>query len=171
MLRFTVLALTLVGCAAPVPEESPLEGPGFDPETGALIAEGDDFVVVLTHLQVRNRPRPGRRFGELANAIGNDLFETEPDGWLGAAFRNVGRLNWWTITVWESEEQMIDWVVSEPHVDAMSEFSQLTVGGETRKLDATPEMLPLAWPDALDQLISEPDVVRGDSDWFAEGVP
>ncbi|MEM6928428.1 MAG: hypothetical protein AAF602_15950 [Myxococcota bacterium] len=170
MLRFG-LVLGGLACAPPVPEESPLEGPGFDPVTGALTAEGESFVVALTHLQVRNLPGPGRRFGDHAQTIGNYLFEEEPAGWLGAAFRNVGRLDWWTITVWDSEQAMLEFVVSPPHAYAMAEFSDITVGGESRSIEIGPEALPIPWSDALGQLLSEPDFVHGDSDWYATEAP
>lgn len=159
----------LLACTLPEPEETPLEGPGFDETTGALIAEGDTFVVALSHLQVRNLPGPGGRFGDHAETIGNGLFEDEPAGWLGAAFRNVGKLNWWTMTVWTDEAAMLEWVVSEPHSAAMRDFSEITVGGEFKRLDATPEELPLAWPDALQLLLDDPDKVAGESRWYRDG--
>lgn len=167
MLRFGVVVSSLVACATPEPEESALEGPGFDEETGALVAEGESFVVAVTHLQVRNLPGPGRRFGDHADAVGNYLFEEEPEGWLGAAFRNVGRLNWWTITVWESEHDMLRFVISSPHAEAMSDFGDITVGGESRSFEALPNELPITWDDALDRLLEEPDFVAGSSDWYA----
>jgi len=156
----------LIACSPKV-EEGPLEGPGVD-DDGRITVEADELLVGLTHLQVRNAPKPGKRFGELADAIGNHLFETEPEGWVGAAFRNEGRLNWWTMTVWTSEEALLDFVVSKPHSTAMSEFDDVSVGGETRVLWIATEELPMAWDDALDLLQSDPDTVYGDSKWGNE---
>ncbi len=44
-----------------------------------------------------------------------------------------------------------------------------TVGGEFKRLDATPEELPLAWPDALQLLLDDPDKVAGESKWYRDG--
>ncbi|MEN0067442.1 MAG: hypothetical protein AAGA48_35250 [Myxococcota bacterium] len=166
----TFVALALVACATPEPEETPLEGPGFDAETGELVAKGETFIVGLTHLQVRNLPGPGGRFGDHANAVGDHLFENEPEGWLGAAFRNVGRLNWWTMTVWESEEAMLRFVVSEPHAQAVADFWDITVGGEHQAYEATREELPVQWSRGMELLLESNDtVVLGDSKWFANG--
>lgn len=169
MWRWVFISGLAIGCATPEPEETPLEGPGFDEVTGALMAPGEAFTVVVTHLQVRNLPGPGGRFGELADEVGTDLFETEPPGFVGAAFRNVGRLNWWTMTVWDTEYDMLSWAVQEPHATAMAEFRDITTGGENTKLLMTPDELPLAWDDALELLLTEPRVIRGETRWFTNG--
>jgi len=162
----SLLPVLLVACGPRV-EEGELEGPGVD-EEGRITVDADELLVGLTHLQVKNAPKPGKRFGELAEAIGNHLFDTEPEGWVGAAFRNEGRLNWWTMTVWESEEALMDFVVSEPHVTAMAEMGDISVGGETRTLWLPTEELPVEWDRALDLLTAEQDSVYGDSDWNAQ---
>lgn len=164
--RAAVLAVTLVGCTPEV-VEGPLEGPGLEEETGELIVEGEQFLVALTHLQVKNAPGPGGRFGDHANAIGTWLFENEPEGWVGAAFRNRGQLNWWTMTVWESEEAMHEFVLSDLHAAAMADLSSVSVGAESMHKWMDREELPLAWSTALEILREEPGFVYGDSKWFA----
>ncbi|MEO0606307.1 MAG: hypothetical protein AAF211_33065 [Myxococcota bacterium] len=163
------LAATLFACTTPDPEETPLEGPGFDERSGAFVGEGQTFVVALSHLQVKNRPAPGGRFGDHAEAIGNGLFEDEPEGWLGAAFRNVGQLNWWTMSVWTDEAAMLQWVVDEPHSTAMRDFSEITVGGEFKRLEVTADELPMTWERAMWELFEEPDKVAGETRWFRDG--
>lgn len=162
---------SLLACTTPEPEETPLEGPGFDEATGEFIGEGETFVVALSHLQVKNRPSPGGRFGDHAEACGNDLFDSEPPGWLGAAFRNVGRLDWWTMTVWADERSMLEWVVSEPHSAAMRDFSQVAAGGEFKNFEVTAEELPMSWDRAMWELFEAPDTVAGSTNWFADGEP
>ena len=157
------LVPVLVACTPKV-EEGPLEGPGV--EGDRIVVEAEELLVGLTHLQVRNAPGPGKRFGDLADAIGTHLFENEPAGWVGAAFRNEGKLNWWTMTVWESEEALMDFVVSPVHAEAMGAFDDVSVGGETRSLWLPTEELPMSWDRALRLLKEDPDTVYGDSDWY-----
>lgn len=168
-MRTVAFVLVVVGGCAPEVVEGPLEGPGFDAETGALALEGESFLVALTHLQVKNAPKPGKTFGDHANAVGEHLFTTEPEGWVGAAFRNVGRLNWWTMTVWTTEEAELAFVVSEPHASAMLDFPQIVVGGESVSLWVPADELPMAWDTALDTLLAEHDFLYGDTDWYREG--
>ena len=139
--------LTAAGC--PQENAGQLEGPGFDEDTGAFLGDDGDYVVGLTYLRVRNAPGPGNRFGELATACGNNLFETEPDGWLGASFYSVGKLEQRTMTVWESEEAMLDWVTSPVHTEAMLEIGDVSSEAKATVLDLTEADLPLSWEEAL----------------------
>lgn len=159
--------MMVAGCT-PELVEGPLEGPGFDPETGAPNLEGD-LVLALTHLQVKNLPGPGKKFGDHANEVGTYLFTEEPPGWLGAAFRNVGKLNWWTMTVWTDEVSELQFVVSEPHGSAMVDFPDIVVGGESRSVVVPASELPIDWDAALDLLLADQDFEFGDSDWFGSG--
>ncbi|MEZ4240940.1 MAG: hypothetical protein R3F59_33235 [Myxococcota bacterium] len=163
---FPLVAAVLVACAPKV-EESALEGPGVD-EAGRIAVDAEELLVGLTHLQVRNAPKPGKRFGELASSVGGGLFEDEPEGWVGAAFRSEGKLEQWTMTVWESEEALMAFVVSERHAAAMAEFGDVAVGGETRSLWLPTGELPLTWERAMQLLEEEPDVVLGDSRWYED---
>jgi hypothetical protein len=162
-MRGVAIVALLVGCA-PKTNEGPLEGPGVD-EQGRITVEADELLVALTHLQVKNAPGPGKTFGGHANAVGTHLFETEPEGWVGVAFKNVGRLDWWTMTVWESEDAMLAFVVSNPHAAAMRDFEDIVVGGETRSLWMSAEELPLDWTTANELLLEEPDFTHGTTDW------
>lgn len=168
-MRTMALLLVVVAGCSPEVVEGALEGPGFDAETGGITADGDSFLVALTHLQVRNWPKPGKIFGDHASAVGEYLFTEEPEGWLGAAFRNVGLLNWWTMTVWTSEEAELAFVVSEPHASAMLDFGDIVVGGESVSQWMTVDELPLDWDAALDMLLADQDFRYGDSDWMREG--
>ena len=160
-----VLKLTIVigagGCGAPEVEISPFEGPGYDAETG-LISPQDEYLVGLTHLRVRNLPGPGKRFGEHADAVATWLFENEPEGWVGASFRNVGKLDWWTMTVWESEEAQIAFIMSDVHADAMGALSDVARGAESRSLWVPAAEVPPDWDVALDWLADTQDYTFGE---------
>lgn len=166
ILSFLVL-ISLGACVPPEPVEERLVGPGFDPETGSFIAEGDQFLVSIKHMQVRNLPGPGGRFGDHMGLV-TDATDSAPEGLLGSALRNVGRLNWWTLTVWRSEKDLLDFVMSPPHADALRDFQDVTVGGEFRSFEVAADALPLAWEDALERLLEAPDTVSGTSDWYAD---
>ena len=162
------IVLVVLGCSKQ-PEEGPLEGPGFDEKSGAFLGQNEEYLVAITHLQVKNAPGPGGRFGDHADAVGSHLFETEPAGWMGGAFRNVGRLQWWTLTVWESEEAMNEWVLSKPHVEAMVAIDDVSSGSSLRSLWLPAEQMPLPWDQALDLLAEAPDVEYGEPKWPEDG--
>lgn len=159
-----VVSLAVVGCDR-TPEEDPLAGPGFDEQTGEILGAQQSYVVGITHLQVKNASKPGGRFGDHASAIGNHLFEEEPDGWVGAGFRNVGNLQWWTLTVWENEEALTDFVVSEPHLSAMVDLTDISVGAVSRSMTLQAKELPLSWGRALELLLEQQDYTFGDARW------
>lgn len=164
-MRTLLPLIALSAACAQAPEEVPLAGPGFAEDSGAFLGEAARYLVGLTHLQVKNQPGPGGRFGEHADAVGNHLFEEEPEGWLGAGFRNVGRLQWWTMTVWEDEDALLQFVVSEPHLSAMVDIDEVSAGAVSRSLWLDRDQLPLAWPDALELLAEAQDSTYGDPSW------
>jgi hypothetical protein len=144
----------LVACAN-TPEVSPFEGP--DGVT-TVVTDQDEVMWIATYLRVKNAPGPGKRFGDHADAVGNDLFENPRPGWLGSSFRNVGKLNWWTLSAWESQDDMLAWVVSEPHISAMVDFSDVAAEGTNRTVWLPAEDGVLDWDTAL-ELLDDPDTV------------
>ncbi|MCB9743129.1 MAG: hypothetical protein H6740_11055 [Alphaproteobacteria bacterium] len=144
------IPLAALAACSPV-QESPFEGPGYSAEQG-LIEPQERYLVALTWLHVVNRPGPGSRFGELATAVGEHLYVNEPEGWVGASFRSEGRLEQYTMTAWRSEQAMLEFVVSEPHATAMSEFWEVAEYGKTAILELPAEDVPLSWDEALSVL-------------------
>lgn len=143
--------LVVVGCEAPSPEEGPFEGPGFDAEAGLIEPVDGPLLVALTELHVRNAPGPGQRFGEHARAIGDHLYGSQPPipGFVGGSFRNVGQLQWWTMTVWRDEASMLAFIVSEPHILAMAETSAVAERARSTHLEISADELPYGWDVAL----------------------
>ncbi len=158
-MKSIVGALFLVACAAAEPVETPFDGPGLDPETGALLTQDTPFVVAITELHVKNAPGPGKRFGDHADRIGTHLFRDEPPGFVGGSFRNVGKLEWWTLTVWTDEEAMTEFVLSTPHVDAMTEISELAKRARSTHREFPAGEAPPTWDWALGELAEEPWLV------------
>lgn len=144
--------LAAMGCASKEPVETPFEGPGLDPETGRLAAQDAPLVVGLTELHVKNAPGPGKRFGEHADAVGSYLYAEEPPGFVGGSFRNVGKLEWWTMTVWTDETAMLEFVVSDPHAEAMVALTDVARAARSTHVEFPAGEAPPTWDWALDAL-------------------
>ncbi|MEQ1571869.1 MAG: hypothetical protein ABMA64_39950 [Myxococcota bacterium] len=152
MVRFAVVAVVLAGCGEPEVVETPFEGPGFDAATGRLVAQDTPFVVGLTELHVKNAPGPGKAFGEHANAVGEHVYADEPAGFVGGSFRNVGKLQWWTMTVWTDEASMNDFVLSSPHANAMADLGRVSSAARSTHVTFDAGGAPPSWDWALDEL-------------------
>lgn len=150
--RILFPAIFLAACGPGAPVETPFEGPGLDPATGRLVAQEAPLIVGITELHVKNAPGPGKRFGEHADAVGTWVFEEEPDGFVGGSFRNVGKLQWWTMTVWTSEEAMTAFVLSDVHVDAMMSLTDVAAAARSTHVEIEAGAEPPSWEWALDQL-------------------
>ncbi len=104
-------------------EDTPLVGPGVDQETG-LLAEGNYFIAT-TYLAMK--PDVLDHVMELAGPTINTLVAS--DGFVAmSTARSESCLSLRTLTVWQSEEQMYEFVASEAHSAAMSEMSDLNRG-------------------------------------------
>jgi hypothetical protein len=158
-----LLSLALA-CASPEPVETPFEGPGYDPEVGVTLAQ-DTFVLAVTELHVKNAPGPGKTFGEHANAIGEHLYsgQVEIPDFVGGSFRNIGQLEWWTLSVWADEASMMEFVLSEPHVSAMADLSVVSRAARSTHVEIAAADIPVDWDLALDTL--------ADVDWIVGGEP
>ena len=150
--RIVFAALFLVACGPKEPVETPFEGPGFDVATGRLVAQDAPFVVGLTELHVKNAPGPGKRFGEHAEAVGAYVYGDEPEGFVGGSFRNVGKLEWWTMTVWTSEEAMTAFILSDVHVDAMMSLTDVAAAARSTHVEIEAGGSPPTWEWALAEL-------------------
>ena len=152
--------LAVVGCSK-TPEEDPFEGPGWDAATG-LLEPQEEYLVGITHLRVKNLPGPGKKFGDHAEAVATWLFENEPEGWVGVSFRNIGRLDWWTLTVWESEDAQMAFLVSEAHAAAMLDLETVSKGAESRSLWVGADEVAPSWDTALEWLAETRDFTYGE---------
>lgn len=142
------MLLFLFACAKLV--ETPFEGPGYDPESGPLVVQ-DSYVLGLTELHVKNAPGPGGKFGDHAQAVGEYLYtpDNNVEGFVGGSFRNIGQLKWWTLTVWTSEEAMLDFVLSEPHLSAMADLEAVSSAARSTNVVITAADVPVSWEFAL----------------------
>lgn len=104
-------------------EDLPLTGPGVDPATGKL-APGT-YVVAATYLAMN--PSKAERTGQLGGAVVDSL--TSAQGLVAFTLggsQSCASLR--TLTVWQSEEDMLAFVVSPAHSMAMLETPMLSRG-------------------------------------------
>jgi hypothetical protein len=104
-------------------EDTPLAGPGVDPETGALV-EGSYFIAT-TYLAMK--PGTLETVMELSGPVIGEL--TASPGFVAVSTANSSScLALRTLTVWESEEQMFEFVAGPAHNAAMGEMHELSRG-------------------------------------------
>lgn len=106
----------------------PLRGPGLDPATARLRPPpAGRFLVSSTYLAMPTTAAARARFGELMAPIGERLA-----GQRGLLAYSLGASDRCytarTLTVWESEEAMLDFVVSPAHSTAMAAVSEVSRG-------------------------------------------
>jgi quinol monooxygenase YgiN len=130
--------------------ESPLVGPAFT--EGALTLPPDQPVVVaLTYA----RPARGQNktFQAHVGAIATQL--DHAPGLLGYSFRSrvPGRDNW-TMSLWESEAAMLDFMAGGAHVDAMASAGEILEDSAFTHWTTAPDRLPPDWEESLTRLES-----------------
>ncbi|MCU0683985.1 MAG: antibiotic biosynthesis monooxygenase [Polyangiaceae bacterium] len=131
----------------------PFRGPGYDESRGGLLGERrPSYLAATTVFAYSTEPAAQRRFRELIDEV---LAQTlgQP-GFLGheLAFSEkckYGR----TITLWEDEASMMNFVTSGAHATAMTEVRVVGVDGRTIDWDVTPDELPISWATARARLV------------------
>jgi heme-degrading monooxygenase HmoA len=103
--------------------DAPLNGPGVDPDTGRV--RDGNYVLATTYLAI-----PPERT-ELALELGGPVVESlsTMNGLVAFSVtqsRACGTLR--TLTVWETEEDMVALVMSPAHVQAMARFGEVNRG-------------------------------------------
>src|SRR5688572_32972024 len=121
MMKSISILAVVVASSACLEIGAPFEGPAFE-NGGQLKADVPDgtYLVSSTWLDVKNTPEAEAKFTELMNPLQEQL-KTQP-GLLGYSlqlqlFSNAG---YRTLTIWENEEAMLNYVVSENHANAMA---------------------------------------------------
>ena len=104
--------------------ESPFEGPGYELGTGLTTSAEGPFVASTTDLILSDTEGAQAAFDEHM-AVLSDAITSAPGlvGYsLGLPILNGGGYR--TLTVWETEEDMVRWVSSEANVAAMVDFGE-----------------------------------------------
>ncbi|MEM9463086.1 MAG: antibiotic biosynthesis monooxygenase [Myxococcota bacterium] len=125
-------------------------GPLYDSTRGGLIGTPAERYIAATTL-FNYRPEVYDRF----LVVVDDVLEQarESPGFVGyelaySAGCRYGR----TITVWESEAAMIDFMLTGAHGEAMAQVRELGNDGRTIDWEITPDELPISWETARQQL-------------------
>lgn len=143
-----MIALMMYGCAV----SSQFEGPGWADGEMTLDHDGP-FVVAATY----GRTYPGQddAFGDHVDAIVESLDAMdEESGLVGYALRGeIGGRDNWTVSVWTTEEAMLEFVVSDVHLAAMADVDVIleeTAFAHWEEPDSA--ALPPDWDQVRDQL-------------------
>lgn len=147
----TLALVTASGCYL----EQPFEGPGFTLADGITTDAEGPFVGSTTMLILKPGDEPKATFDKHM-AVLSEKIKTQP-GLIGVSLAlPIGTDGYRTLTVWESEEAMLEWVVSDEHTAAMAEMADKSAEGsavtswsmERDELEAGPP----SWEDARKRL-------------------
>lgn len=131
-------------------EAKPLSGPGYDPVSGFIGTPKATYVVSATQIFVK--PEQEDAFFQQAGKVIAQLGETP--GFVAFALggdTTCGDSR--TISVWESEDALYEFVGSGAHVTAMQMAPDLGLTGRTTHWDATSEEIgALTWDKAREKL-------------------
>ncbi|MEQ1501524.1 MAG: antibiotic biosynthesis monooxygenase [Myxococcota bacterium] len=132
----------VAGCAI----AQPFEGPGYADGVLTSDAEGP-FVAAATH--TRAKIGAGNAFDAQLDAI-LDQLDAQP-GLVGLSLRGeiLGR-DKWTLTVWETEEDLAGFVTSDAHLEAMGQADALVDAVYSATWSTTE--VPPSWDEVLDEL-------------------
>ncbi len=128
----------------------PFEGPGFQGGEVTTKAPGP-FVAATTFLVINDDDAAQAAFdGHMSKLTA--LLKTTP-GLVGSSlgFR-PGSKEYRTLTVWETEDDMLTFVTSNAHSDAMQDMGDKVASGETTSWRITRAQMPPTWDDAKARL-------------------
>ncbi|HYO95115.1 MAG TPA: antibiotic biosynthesis monooxygenase [Polyangiaceae bacterium] len=132
-------------------EDAPLVGPGVDPASGEL--EPGSYRIATTYLPVK--PEKAAAVLELSGPIIQTLQSSR--GLVAVATgQSASCAAFRTLTVWESEEDMLAFVLSPAHVRAMAETSAIS-RGSTATISWQGSAADGSWERAVERLLGAQD--------------
>lgn len=138
----------------------PFEGPGYDLSEGLSsdIPADQPLVLASTYLPVIGIRDARKLFDTRMEDIQTEL-DAAPEGLVGysLASKLFGQDAYRTITVWESEDAMYEFVTGDAHSRAMADMGDIAVPGESLMLVTTiqPSALPPAWDTWIERIEAE----------------
>jgi heme-degrading monooxygenase HmoA len=153
MMKSMVLLGVVLSSSACFELALPFEGAGFE-GGGKLkddVPEGT-YLVSTTWIDLKDTDEAQRRFDALMEPLREQL-KTQP-GLVGysLAFKPFSNADYRTLTIWESEEAMLQWVVSDDHVAAIAESGDIGADGAVTTWTATRAELPPTFDEARARL-------------------
>jgi heme-degrading monooxygenase HmoA len=148
-----VISVSTVGTGCYL--EQPFEGPGFSLGDGITTDAEGPFTASTTSLILADGDEPKQVFDKHMAVLGEKI-KTQP-GLIGFSLAlPIGSEGYRTLTVWESEDAMLEWVVSDEHLAAMDEMADKAKEGSavtSWKMErAELEAGPPSWEDARKRL-------------------
>ncbi|MEW5851756.1 MAG: antibiotic biosynthesis monooxygenase [Myxococcota bacterium] len=152
-----VLFLVVTACAMQEGKpvlDNPFDGPGWDREHNRpKDPSRTTFVAAATHLVVKDDPEAHRHFLEVFSPIREKLESGDLPGFVGYGTRTAGDLHEdWTISLWESEEAMYNFVTSDEHMRAIETMGPWSEDGVVIHWEIRAQDLPLTYEMALEKL-------------------
>jgi len=117
-------------------------------------AENDrEYIALLSYLPLK-RYRAIPQFIQFSLQIQKQLRDTP--GVIGYALRAklIGR-NFWTLSVWDNQKALIDFVAKIPHGEAMKAMIPHMGASKFTQWKVNASALPLRWEDAIKRSLQE----------------
>ena len=131
-------------------QDQQLAGPGVDPDTGAL-APGH-YVISSTYLAMV--PEQSEHAQQLGGAVIQSLPSMQ--GLVASGFASsTSCATLRTLTVWQSEEDMVAFVSSPAHAAAMAQTSTLSRGSISNVISWEGDETNATWEEAAKQLAKQ----------------
>lgn len=141
----SVVTLALMTACTGCYLEQPFEGPGYSLGDGLTTDAAGPFVVSTTSLVLADGDEAKRAFdGHMA--VLTEQIKTQP-GLVGFSLAlPIGSEGYRTLSVWESEDAVLEWVVSDAHAAAMDDMAD----------KSKPESAVMSWSMTREELEEGP---------------
>ncbi len=151
------LAVLSVGTSACM-LEAPFEGPGFSLGEGLTTDAEGPFIAATTELILGDSPDAQAAFDEHMAVLSEDI-KTAP-GVIGSslAFAILQEGGYRTLTVFETQEDLIAWVTSDAHTAAMAAFAEDGMADSRSAVTSwfiEADEMPPTWEDARARLAKD----------------
>jgi hypothetical protein len=129
-------------------------GPGADPMTGELIAEGTSFVVSSTYLAIKPEAAAQQAFGEsVAPLVPALLANPGVVAIQLASSMQCGTAR--TFTVWQDEAAMMAFVVGDAHANAIARTPEISRGGSVVTHWNATSIAEITWDEAIVRIAAD----------------
>lgn len=129
-------------------------GPGADPMTGELVAEGTSFVVSSTYLAIKPEAAAQQAFGESVAPLVPALLANPGVVaiQLGSSMQ-CGTAR--TFTVWQDEAAMMAFVVGDAHANAIARTPEISRGGSVVTHWTASSVAEITWDEAIVRIAAD----------------
>jgi heme-degrading monooxygenase HmoA len=151
---FALSAVAMSACTV----SQPFEGPGY--KDGKVTSNHDgDFIAVVGALVVKDDQGSKELFDKRSQAIQESLNDNK--GLVGASFSlTLGSPEYKVLTVWETEEDMYEFVTTDEHAKAMDDGPEMASGGRVVYWSVQRENVPPTWDDANAKLDADGEEIQ-----------